>query len=96
MPSKGPQYTAFETLTIEGTGLGFTAATIAGLSHAVVTVETAPVRFRLDGTAPTASVGHLLNIGDVLEFDSPEQLAGVLFIRTTGTSATLSCSYGNV
>ena len=37
---------------------------------AVMTVENADVRYRLDGTAPTTTEGMLLANGDALEFDS--------------------------
>ena len=37
---------------------------------AVISVGANALRYRDDGTDPTASVGHLLNVGDVLTFDS--------------------------
>lgn len=33
------------------------------------TVETGNIRFRTDGTAPTATEGHLLYLGDVLTIE---------------------------
>ena len=91
---------AFEQITVAGTAVGFTAATIApsGATNtpatmATVTVETAPVRYRTDGTAPTASVGTLLNIGDRITVWGQGDVAAIQFIRTTGTSATIDCEY---
>jgi len=89
-----PGYVAFESLTVAGTAVGLTAATYAENDVALITVDDAAVRFRLDGTAPTATVGHVLEPGDVLVLDSPDQLTKVRFIRRDGVSATLRVSYG--
>ena len=85
----------FESITVSATAGGLTTAAIAGLDEAIITVETAQVRFRQDGTVPTSTVGHILEVGDVLTLDSSEAMADVSFIRTGGTSGTLRCSYGN-
>ena len=84
--ARGTHYSAYEDLTVSDTAGGFTTATIVRTEVALVTVETAQVRFRLDGTAPTPTVGHILGVGDVLEIDSSEALGLVRFIRTGGTS----------
>jgi len=87
-------YYAFETVTVADSSIGLTAATFDQQRFALITLETAPVRFRLDGSAPTSTVGHLLEVGDILELDSNEQLVAVRFIRTTGVSGSISVSYG--
>lgn len=91
------KFSAFESLTVAGSSVGLTAGTFANRSLALLTVETAQIRFRFDGatTAPTASVGHILEPGDTLELDSEFQLDNIRFIRTGGTSATLRCTYGS-
>ena len=91
------KFSAFESLTVAGTSVGLTSATFANRNRALVTVETAQVRFRFDGAdnAPTASVGHILEVGDTLELDSEHQLEHIRFIRTGGTSATVRCAYGS-
>ena len=93
--ARGTDYSAYEAITVSSASVGLTTATILGKESAVLTVETAVVRFRLDGAAPTSSEGHVLEVGDVLELDSSESLANVRFIRRDGTSATLRCSYGD-
>ena len=93
--AKGTHYSAFESITVSGSAGGLTTATIAGMETALITVEAAQVRFRLDGNNPTSSVGHILEVGDVLEIDSSEAMGIVSFIRTGGTSGTLRCSYGD-
>ena len=93
--ARGTDYSAYEAITVSSAAVSLTTATILGKESAVITVETAVVRFRLDGTAPTSSEGHVLEVGDVLELDSSESMANVRFIRRDGTSATLRCSYGD-
>lgn len=95
--ARGTNFAAFESITVDATagGVALTTATIAKQNDALITVETAQVRFTLDGTAPTASAGHILEVGDVLELDSSEALELARFIRTGGVSGVLRCSYGN-
>lgn len=62
----------------------------AGASLAVFVAETQDVRWRDDGTAPTASVGMLLAKG--VEFTYQGDLSKIQFIETT-TSAKLNVSY---
>ena len=49
-------------ITATGTAAGFSPPGV-GESYCVITVETANVRIRDDGTAPTASIGLLLVAG---------------------------------
>ena len=93
---------AFETLTVDNTaaGIPFTAATMqpGGKRTAIAafcSVETAPIRFRGDGTAPTATVGMLLNVGDTFVVWGTEDLNNAKFIRTTGTSGTVTVRYSH-
>ena len=69
-----------ESIAVADTAVGLTAAKIAlaasrfnlPLKKVVVTVETAPIRVTWDGTTPTSSVGHTLNIGDLIELDASD------------------------
>ncbi len=86
----------YSTMTVTSTtkvlATGSSPALPDGAHGALITVEDDQVRYRIDGTAPTASEGHLLNVGDVLNFPSwnvPSQnwrssLVAVQFIRVTG------------
>ena len=89
-----PQFKAFEALTVSTNSVGFTVATFAANDSVFVTVEDAAVRFRLDGSAPTSTVGHLLEVGDVLELETMGELATARFIRRDGLDATLQSSFG--
>jgi hypothetical protein len=94
--------------TITGAGgkpLGFqqiSAVTLAsatgltvptGATCAYVSVDTASVRRRDDGTAPTTSIGMLLTAGSVLTFSGLANLSAVKFILVTGGSPVVNVSF---
>jgi hypothetical protein len=95
----------FETLTVDATvgGVGFTTTKLRSLItgttatmnavEALLTVETNPMRFTLDGTAPTTTVGHLLNPGDSLVVSGIGNLKRFKAIRTGAASATVAVTY---
>lgn len=95
-------YLANVQLTIDSTaaGVGFTASDLAqGNGHpqinsasCVSNTDGGDFRFRVDGTAPTTSVGVLVPAGGALIFNSPLSLIAFKAIRTAGTSAVLSCT----
>lgn len=62
----------------------------AGTSYALVQCETQAVRWRMDGTDPTATVGMRLNAGEELELYAA--FATIEFIEET-TSAKLNVQY---
>lgn len=88
-----PVYTAHESITVSSTAIGGTAATIANKHHAVITVETAQIRYTVDGTTPTATVGHIADDGNVIKLESADEVQKFRAIRT-GADATLKASYG--
>lgn len=86
----------FENVTIDNTsaGIGFTASTITPPGAPIMTVckgklETAQIRYRYDGTAPTTSVGALVDIGDVVTITGYAYLQAFRAIRTGGSSGTI-------
>ena len=85
----------FETITVSTVAKTITA-TLIDQQHdnALITCEAASVRFRLDGTAPTATVGHVLDPGDVLELCGMGELGKFQAIRRDGADATLQVSTG--
>ena len=90
----------FESITVADTAIALTAANMsttpanAGIQfkRAVATVETAQIRFRVDGVSPTSAEGHIANIDDVIELDMHEA-PKFLAIRTGSTSGVLKVSY---
>lgn len=62
----------------------------SGAQFALIQAESQDVRWRDDGTNPTASVGMLLASGETLAYTGP--LAAIRLIETTA-SAKLNVSY---
>ena len=84
---------AHETLTVADTAVDLTSATYSDATRAEMTLETAQIRFWVDGTDPTASVGIPVEIGDTIVLNSAAQIANFKAIRTGSTSGTLSIQY---
>jgi hypothetical protein len=91
MPIERVRPRGYEQLTVAGTAVGFASIPATGPELALIDCETADVRWRDDGTNPTASVGKLLRVGDELAYDG--NMSDIKFIRTGSTSATLNISY---
>lgn len=87
----GSNSSGFETVTIASeAAVGVTASLYASSSTtdiacgALISIETADIRFRTDGTDPTNSVGHKVVAGDSFLVDS---LADLARLRMIGVSA---------
>lgn len=86
----------YEAITVSNTAIGFTSTEIKPTSgdflgkvcqEVFCTLETDSIRFTLDGTIPTSSVGHLLNNGQNLTIKNPADIAGFRAIRVTGDAS---------
>lgn len=85
----------YETLTIAASALTL-ASVPSGLAKSFIgTLETGQVRYRGDGSAPTASEGQLLEVGDSIVMSEGE-FASMQFIRTGSTSGVLKGHYYTV
>ena len=87
---------AYESLTVDATVGGKGFAAVGTNTSAFITCETAQVRFTVDGTAPTITVGHLLNPGDVLKLNNNTDIAAFRAIRTGATSSVLNATFSEV
>lgn len=85
---------AFESLTVSTTALALTENLSELADQVLITVETNAVRYRLDGQNPTASVGHTLDAGDVLELKGRYEIDKFRVIRRDASDATARCSFG--
>jgi hypothetical protein len=83
----------FEQITIEATAKVLTAAEYKNAQKASISVETADIRYRLDGTAPTATIGKLAEDGDEIILESAEDIKNFKAIRTGSVSAVLNIDY---
>ena len=86
---------AYVTLTVSTTAVGLSSASTP-ITHAatgaIITLETAQIRWRADGTAPTSTTGHIMDISDILDFSEGnwrDILNRIQFIRTGSTDGAL-------
>ena len=79
----------YETLSIAATALSLSVAIPDRPKSFVGVLETAQIRFRGDGTAPTSTTGTLMEVGDQI-YLTEEQVENMQFIRTGGTSGVLN------
>ena len=86
----------FETITVTDEAIGLTAAkliTTPRPKRVSIAVETAQMRYRKDGTAPTSSVGVIINVMDTFYIEGVVEMANFRAIRTTVTSGKLQVHY---
>lgn len=81
----------YQQLTVSSVAVGFTIPQTRVLRLAIVTVEVNPIRFRDDGTAPTASVGMLVQ--NNVSIAVCGVAASAFRAIRTGSDAVLSISY---
>ena len=83
----------FESVTVDDTAGGLTAATYGDATSAFITVEDHPMRYRVDGDDATDAIGHLVDDGDSIILSSAADIANFSAIRTTADSATIRVTY---
>lgn len=97
------RWAARERITVTNTAVGFTAATYKPTSGdfkgipaqiAKCHVETADIRYRKDGTDPTAAVGRIVYETGEFSIQGSQNIKKFSAIRTGSTSATLDVEYG--
>lgn len=89
------QIAGYETLTIADTAVALASVPTTLAKSFLGTLETAQVRMRGDGSAPTSSEGELLDVGTRILL-SESEFANTKFIRTGGTSGVLKGHYYSV
>lgn len=87
-------YVTYESVTVAATSIGITSTIINPVGQpqqraCSARLETAQVRFRYDGTAPTAAEGTLLEVGEILDMRDVQTATAIRFIRTGATSGVL-------
>lgn len=78
---------AFETVTVSSTAIGFTASLFSNVKAAQIAVKTANIVYRVDGGAPTASVGYPVVAGKSVLVCGENNVRNFLAIRSTVTAA---------
>ena len=83
----------YEKLAVADSAVGL-ASIPSMATRAYIQCDTAAVRIRYDGTAPTTAEGTLIAADGSVTLKGEDVLDSVRFIRTTGTSASLKVAYG--
>jgi len=89
-------FLAYESISVSTTALGLTSTTYKNSTHAIITCESASIRWTFDGiTTPNSasSVGHLLFNGQSMILDSQNQIRNFKAVRANDTDAVLKVSY---
>lgn len=87
---------AEEDITVAASSVGLTLTNVTAtppVKKVELFVETAQIRFRQDGSAPTSAVGEVANPFDRIYLWGPEQAYKFRAIRTGGTSANIRARY---
>lgn len=90
-----PTWTNFSSIVVSTLVVNLGISRLSN-NRATITVETNPIRFTLDGSAPTASLGHLASAGDIIELQSAEEVREFQAIRQGAADATLMVTFGQV
>lgn len=95
LPVAASEKVTYEQVTVAGTSIGITSTITNPLGSPQqdtcnLRLETAQIRYRMDGIAPTSSVGMPLDVGDVLEIKTNEDAQRFRAIRTGATSGLLN------
>ena len=83
----------YEKLAVADSAIAL-ASVPSGASEAHIQCDTAAVRLRFDGTAPTAAEGTLIAADGSITLKGSDVLNAVKFIRTASTTASLKVAYG--
>lgn len=82
-----------QALTVDNTVGGVSLTIPTGATACWMRLETAQIRYTVDTTAPTTTVGWLLEIGEILELQTRVEMSNFRAIRTGGSSGTLEVEY---
>lgn len=81
----------FETLTVSNTAKKLTRPVY---DYVLITVDADAVKFTLDDTVPTATIGHTVAVNGQIILLNLAEVKAIQFIRVT-TDVTLQISYGS-
>ncbi len=89
----------YESIIVADTAKGLTSDKYAPTNgrvatRVVITVESASMRYRSDGSDPTSSEGHMITPRSSLVVVGPQAIKDLRFIRTGSVSGKLRVSYG--
>lgn len=94
LTSQAASFVTYESITVATVSIGITAAILdppgfGQMTNCMARLETAQIRYRFDGTAPTSAEGAILEIGDQILLDNHADADRIRFIRTGAVSGVL-------
>ena len=81
-----------QKLTVDATVRALTVPD--GVNFAQIKVETAAIRYRIDGTDPATAEGVLVSAGDAFTVYGEDTLSTIKMVEATSTDAVINVSYG--
>ena len=91
---EGHDWTHHEALTVSTTPLHLPNLLRQGYTNATIEVQTAAIRYGLDGDNPTASEGRQGLVNDLITLENIHEMDRFIAIRRDGNDATLDVTYG--
>lgn len=84
-----------ESITIDDRvgGVGLTLAKYLNAIHVEMTLERSPIRVCVDGTAPTANHGHIIDAWSRVILDGTAEISKFRAIRLGDVSGILEATY---
>lgn len=87
----------YESILVTGSAKGFTASKVRATSYntrkVYCTLETANIRYRIDGTDPSSTVGHLMEISQNLTLTNYQDVSSFKAITSGTVSGNLRCTF---
>lgn len=94
MPFRGPNKKQVLAVSSSAVGLAQTVGDDGVFpTAAMIVVETAPIRFQVDATNPTTTVGLPASIGAVIELHDRGEISKFLAIKSGATDASLDVQF---
>jgi len=88
---------AFESITVSASVKKLTLETLkdsdGNALRAIITTESAQIRWTYDGTTPTSSVGHLANPFTTIILMTTSNIKNFRAIRASSSNATIRVTY---
>ena len=81
-----------QKLTVDATVRSLTVP--SDVNFATIKVETASIRFRIDGTDPATAVGVLVAATEIMEIEGRDTLDMIKMVEATSTDAVINVAYG--
>jgi hypothetical protein len=85
----------FESISVDASVKRLGVDEVDGAFKAYITVETADIRYRVDGANQSSTIGHLIPSGGSVSLNSPADICNFRCIAVLAT-ATLMVTYSGV